>query len=117
MFKLQLYQIIVSLLALFMLGYAINQFRRAKKTKKELLIWFIFWGTLLYFALFPAQTKVFAKITGFQDNVNAIIFISLGILFFAVFKIVVALERIEQKLTKIIRREALKRREERVRDS
>ena len=51
-------------------------------------------------------------IIGIQNNVNAVVFVAFVILFFVVFKLVVIIETLEQRITSIVRAEALKDLEE-----
>ena len=106
--QISMYQIIVPGFAILMIFYALSSYFRRKKTIKEFIIWVLFWGLLSAFAIFPQTTNIFAKITGFRDNVNVILFISIGLLFFAVLKLVIAVENLEHKIVQLIRNEALK---------
>ena len=106
--NLHLYQIIVPLFSLVMIFYAFSLFKRGKKSIKELIIWGIFWGLFGFVALYPEVTNIVAQITGIQNNVNAVVFVSFVILFFVVFKMVIIIENIESRINSIVRKEALK---------
>jgi hypothetical protein len=102
------YQIVVPLLALLALGYAWNLFLRKKKTLWEALLWTLFWGGIGVLALFPSFLSFLALATGIKDQVNAVFVTSIGILFFLIFYLIIRIEEMEQRQTKLIRALALK---------
>jgi len=48
-----------------------------------------------------------ARILGFKSNINAIIFVALGMLFLFVFYLSSTIERLEAKITQLIRKQAI----------
>lgn len=106
--NLHLYQIIVPIFSLIMILYACSLFKRGKKTIKELIVWVLFWGMIGYVAFYPEVTNIVAQITGIQNNINAVVFVAFGILFFVVFKLVVIMESQDQRVTQLVRKEALR---------
>jgi len=106
--NISLYQIVVPIGSFFMMFYALSQFRRGKKTIKQFIIWCFFWLIISFFAAFPNATAIFAQVTGIKDNVNAIMFLGVGVLYFLVFKLFFMLEDISRKLTKVIRYQSKK---------
>lgn len=102
------YQIVVPLLSLVALTYAWNLVLRQKKTIWEALLWTLFWGGIAFIALEPDVLSYLSKATGIKDQVNAIFVTSIGILFFMVFYIVIRLEEINHRQTRLIRSLALR---------
>ncbi len=102
------YQIVVPLLALIAMAYAWNLVLRQKKTIWEAGLWTIFWGTIAAVALFPKLLGYLTLATGIKSQENAVVVTSLGILFFMVFYIVIRLEELEQRQTRMIRALALR---------
>lgn len=102
------YQIFVPLASICAVAYAWNLVMRQKKTVWEAILWTVFWGVISYIAIEPSSIDHFTKITGIQDRENAVMVTFLGILFFMVFYIVVRLEELEQRQTRLIRKVALK---------
>ncbi len=102
------YQIIVPLLSLLALFYAWNLVLRKKKTIWEAVLWTLFWGGIAFIALEPQVLGYLSALTGIKDQVNAIFVTSIGILFFLVFYIVVRLEEMDQRQTRLIREMALR---------
>jgi len=52
-----------------------------------------------------------AKILGFKSNINAIIFVALGFLFLIIFYLSSTIERLETKITNLIRKQAIESKE------
>lgn len=102
------YQIVVPLLALLALAYAWNLVLRQKKTVWEALLWTIFWGCIALIAFKPDILGYLSAVTGIKDQVNAIFVTSIGILFFMVFYLVIRLEELNHRQTRLIRALALR---------
>lgn len=106
------YQIIVPLLSLSAILYAWNLAVRKKKTLWEAILWTVFWGMIAAIALYPPLLGYLTAVTGIKSQVNAVLATSIGILFFLAFYIIVRLEELEQRQTRVIRQMALKGLEE-----
>ncbi len=102
------YQIIAPLVALIAILYAWNLVFRQKKTIWEATLWTLFWGAIVGIAIYPDVIDYLTVATGIQDRENAVLVTFLGILSFIVFYLVVRLEEMEQRLTRIVRMQALK---------
>ena len=102
------YQIVVPLLCAFVIAYAWHLVYRQKKTIWEGVLWTIFWGCVAYVSIFPNQVGFLSEITGIRRHENAIIVTAIGIQFFLMFYLVIRLEEVEYRVTKILREEALK---------
>lgn len=101
------YQIVVPLFSLTMVAYAWNLVLRQHKTIWEGALWTMFWGWVGYVSLFPGSLQYLSQITGIKRNETAAVVIAIGILFFIVFYLVIRIEAMQQRLTKIVRDEAL----------
>ena len=102
------YQIIVPVLSILAMVYAWNLVFRQKKTIWEAVLWTIFWGGIAWISLYPGMLSYLTAATGIKSQENAVIFTSIGILFFMVFYIVIRVEELEQRQTKMIRSMALR---------
>lgn len=102
------YQIIVPVLSIVAIVYAWNLVVRQKKTIWEAILWSLFWGLIALIALYPGTLSYLTAATGIKSQENAVIVTSLGILFFMVFYIVIRLEELEQRQTRMIRNIALR---------
>ena len=106
--ELTAYQIVTPLIAFVAITYAWNLVVRQKKTIWEALLWTVFWSAIAMIAIYPNSIDYLTAITGIADRENAVVVTFLGILFFVVFYLVIRLENLEQRQTRVIRKLALK---------
>lgn len=102
------YQIVVPIVALVAISYAWNLTIRQRKTIWEACLWSLFWGGLALIAIKPGFLTYLSAITGIKSQTNAVLVTLIGILFFIVFYMVIRLEELEQRLTRMIRAIALR---------
>lgn len=101
------YQIIVPAIALLLIAYAWSLVMRQRKTIWEGLLWTLFWGVIGYIAIFPAELRYVSELTGIKRNETAITVTAIGVLFFVVFYLVIRIEELSQRITKLVRDESL----------
>ncbi|PIR52881.1 hypothetical protein COU76_03840 [Candidatus Peregrinibacteria bacterium CG10_big_fil_rev_8_21_14_0_10_49_10] len=106
--ELTAYQIIAPLVSFVALAYAWSLVFRQKKTVWEAILWTLFWSAIAYIAIVPDSITYLTKVTGIKDRENAVVVTFLGVLFFIVFYLVMRLEELEQRQTRMIRKLALK---------
>jgi len=106
--QFELYQWIVPVIGLFFISRTVLQFLKKKRTASGAFIWTFFWVTIIILAIVPDGIggKI-ASILGFKDNVNAVIFVALGLLFIFIFYLSSVIERLETQLTELVRRLAI----------
>lgn len=102
------YKVVGPLVALFFIVYAWNHVLRGTKTIWEALFWTFFWGGITVLILFPSWIAILTAWTGIKGQANAVFAITIGILLFIVFHILVRLEKIQHRITEFVRHEALK---------
>lgn len=102
------YQIVVPILSIIAMVYAWNLVMRQKKTLWEALLWTLFWAGIAAVALYPKVLSYLTVVTGIKSQENAVVVTSIGILFFMVFYIIIRLEELEQRQTKMVRDVALR---------
>jgi len=73
-----------------------------------MMFWTIFWLAAGMITAFPGVTSYFAGLVGIGRGADLIIYVSLVVLFFAVFRLLVKVERLSREITLLTRREALK---------
>ena len=107
--SLALYQIIILVIAGFMLYQGItNYFKNQNgQTILKLAIRIIVWGGMAVVVAFPHITNSLATLIGIQDNVNAVILTGFLLVFMMIFKLLSAIERLEQQITTVTRNKAI----------
>lgn len=107
---IHLYQIIVVLISAVMIFTGVKNFIRGKsgQTFYKLMVRIIVWGGMSLIAIFPDFTNILARLVGLQGNINAVILSGFLLIFLMIFKLLSALERLEQNLSELTRKEAIK---------
>ena len=102
------YQIITPLAGFVAITYAWNLVLRQKKTLWEAILWTIFWGSIISIAIYPESLNYLSKFTGIKDRENAVLVTTIAVLLFIVFYLIIRIEDLEQRQTRVIRKLALK---------
>jgi len=92
---------------LFVLWRTFLRFRKEDITGREFLIWLIFWVLVTAATLVPRKTDVLAQWLGVGRGADLLVYLSIIVLFFVAFKIIVRLEKIDRDITKVVRNAAL----------
>ena len=90
-------------------GVAFLKLRQKRITLGEFLIWSALWTVLFVFAEFPTIPSYLAHMVGIGRGVDLVVYTSIFILFFIVFKIYVRMEDQNRKITELVRQIAIKR--------
>lgn len=115
--KIEIYQWLVPVISLFFIFRTLLQFFRRKRGHQSVIIWTVFWVTVTLLSLIPNSiSQNIAELLGFKNNVNAIIFLALGWLFILVFFLSATVERLELKLTELVRELAIRESQEKAHD-
>lgn len=102
---------IIILFVLFALSRLILQFKNSTISVLELMTWSIFWTIVIVVTLVPKITNYVANILGVGRGTDAVIYLALILLFYGIFRIGVKLENIESDITRLVRRESLKKKD------
>ncbi len=78
------------------------------QTIYKLLLRIIIWGGMSLIAMIPNILNILAKTLGIIDNINAVILTGFLLVFLMIFKLLSAIEKLEQQISEITRKEALK---------
>jgi hypothetical protein len=107
--KIQIYQIIVVGISAIMLFQGAKEFfkRESGQTFLKFGVRIIVWGGMGSVAVYPNSTEVVARLLGIEGNINAVIITGFLLVFLIIFKLLSAIEKIEQNISEITRREAL----------
>ncbi len=103
--EIRIFQILVPLAALLFIISFINRYTKSKASLKETIFSIILWLSIAIFSVFPDIISNFvAELFGFKSNINAIIFLSLGVLIYSQFRMYTLIKDQRQQLTKLTRR-------------
>lgn len=102
--------VLVTMSALFLVDGLLKFFKREERqTLFKLLSYLAIWGSILVLGLFPDASHAVSQLLGFGENLNTLIFLGFAVVFFAIFKLLNAVERLERNVSEIVRREALEK--------
>lgn len=101
-------QILFTVFALFAWSRAILRFRAKQMNQKELAFWSLLWLAMIIVVLIPGKTTYLANILGMGRGFDAMIFIGIIALFYAVYRLYIKSNETEQEITQIIRQMALR---------
>ena len=106
--QLEVYQWLVPLIAIYYIVRTFRQYKNGKYSPRNTLIWIAFWTCIMLLALLPDTIpNSIARALGFKDHINALIFVSLAVLFLMIFYLSAAVNRVENRMTELVRKLAL----------
>lgn len=106
---LQPYQIIILIIAIAMIYQGLSNFFKGKnhQTIIKVGVRLIVWGGMAAIAILPSLTNTLAELIGIEGNINAVILTGFILVFLIIFKLLSAIESLEQQMTMLIREDTL----------
>lgn len=101
-------QIMLLVFVLFAASRAVLQFRGGTIRFGALTFWLLIWAVALVAIFYPEETTRLAKILGIGRGVDVVVYASIAILFYLVFRLHVYLENIRTEISRLIREVAIK---------
>lgn len=98
------------LFALLFAGAIVLTWRRVRQQALRVIegiFWTILWGTGIALIWRPEVTNLLANFFGIGRGADLIIYVSVIVLFFFTFILVVTLDRLERQMTKLVQHQAL----------
>lgn len=107
--QIHFYQAVIVGIALFMIWQGGTQYFRQEggQTFFKFSIRLVVWGGMATIALFPTLSNDLAAFIGIEGNVNAVIMVGFILVFLMIFKLLSAIERVEDQITFLTRKETL----------
>ncbi|MBI4149877.1 DUF2304 family protein [Candidatus Woesearchaeota archaeon] len=102
--------IIVVLFVLFAWSRALLRYRDHAISLGEFIFWTFIWGAVIALTTFRTRLSFVADIAGLKRPVDVLIYFSIVLLFYLLFRLYVKMESVEQNMTKVIREIAHQRR-------
>jgi len=110
MYNFHLYQLVIVIISVFMILQGIRNYMKGKsgQTIYKVMLRIIVWGGMSFIAVFPYFTNTLAGIVGLEGNINAVILTGFILVFLMIFKLLSAIEKLEQNISELTRKESLK---------
>ena len=107
--KIHLYQIAVIIVSSLMIYQGLDRYFKKQKNQSflKLLIRLIVWGGMIAIVIYPKASMSLAKIIGIEGNINAIILVGFILIFLIIFKLINAIEHLEQQISILTRKDSL----------
>ena len=105
--KMSLTQILLIVFLLFALSRVTLQYKSGNLSLLSFLFWSFLFAAAVYLTAFPDQASRIAQLLGIGRGVDAVIYISIAVLFYLVFRLYVYLENVRQEITDLVRKLAL----------
>jgi hypothetical protein len=102
-----LFQILFILFILFAISSVIKRRRDGLLGPKGFVFWAGFWALAALAILWPNSTTVLANYLGIGRGADLILYVSLAIMFFALFRLHIKIESIGRDVTTVVREHAL----------
>lgn len=110
--QMEIYQWLVPLVGVLYITRTFLQFRRNRRSATSASIWIVFWLTISVLAIIPNPVSFkIAELLGFKSNINAVIFVALGMLFVFIFYLSSTVDKLERQLTYLVRNMAIEEEE------
>uniref|UniRef100_UPI004056A120 DUF2304 family protein n=1 Tax=Candidatus Electronema sp. TaxID=2698783 RepID=UPI004056A120 len=113
---MHLYQVVMVAISSVMLYLGIKEFanRETGQTLLKLSVRVTVWGGMTLIAIYPDSTLFIARVLGVVDNFNAVVMMGFLLVFMLIFKLLSAIEKVEQNISELTRKEALSEAHERI---
>ena len=96
-------QILGLLFVSFAGSRAVLRARDRKISLGELIFWLGVWGGLIFVVFFPDVLSSVANLVGIGRGIDVIIYTSIAVLFYMLFRLYVKLEDTERHVTRLVR--------------
>ena len=100
-------QLLLLAFALVALARVIHSYRQRRMPMADFLFWVLVWMGTGAIIIFPDATSFLAHLLGIGRGADLIIYASLLISFYIIFRLYLALIRLEQAITEVVRTIAL----------
>jgi len=105
---ISLTQIFLTLFLVFALSRVYLRYKDGTVTQFGLLFWLVVFGSALVVILYPNLTTNLAQALGIGRGADVIIYTSITLLFYLVFRLYVYMQDIKHDITEIVKKLALK---------
>ena len=105
-------QILIVAFVIFALSRTVVRFREGTLTSGWLILWSAVWVAVAVAAILPQTTSWFARLLGVGRGVDAVIYLSIIVLFYLVFRVFLRLQRLDHDITLVVRELGMRKKAE-----
>lgn len=96
-------QLLLLIFIIFAASRAVLQFRGGTIKFGSLIFWLIIWVLALISIFYPEETTKIARLAGIGRGVDIIVYVSIALLFYLVFRLHVYMENLRTQMSQLIR--------------
>jgi hypothetical protein len=100
-------QIIFGALVVFIIGKTIIGYRRGTVSWSFTMVWFVFWCSVLIVLFNQSLLVAAAQFFSIGRGVDVAVYLSIIVLFYCIYLLLVKVISLERKLTRLVRKQAL----------
>lgn len=104
-----LFKIFLIAFAVIVMVRIFKQYRAQKVGASWFYFWMLFWIAVIVVAFTPQTTDLVAQLVGVGRGADLIVYISLPIIFYAIFRLVVRQDLQNRELTELVRKIAVEK--------
>ncbi len=97
-------QFLIIVFALFAITRTVRQFKKGVVTRRWLLFWILFWIVAGVVAALPQSADALARVVGVGRGADVVIYLSLVVIFYLIFRLYVKIEQVESEITRLVRK-------------
>ncbi|HME87540.1 MAG TPA: DUF2304 family protein [Candidatus Nanoarchaeia archaeon] len=106
---MEIIQVLLIAFVLFALSRAYLRYKEGQIKTGEFAFWIIIWVTAIIAISVPRTVGVLSQTFGIGRPADLIVYVAVTLLFYLIFRMYVALDRVEEKITKVVREVAIQR--------
>lgn len=95
---------LIIVFALFAITRTLLQFKKGVVTRRWLLFWILFWVVAGTVAALPQTADAVARLVGVGRGADVVIYLSLVVIFYLIFRLYVKIEQVESEITRLVRK-------------
>ncbi len=103
-----LIQYLIIILILLIIYRVILKRRQGLLEARDFIFWLIFWIVVGFIVVLPEITSFLAQLVGVGRGADLVIYLSIVLIFYIIFQMMIRIEKIERNVTKIVREMAMK---------
>ncbi|OGH69552.1 MAG: hypothetical protein A3C90_00355 [Candidatus Magasanikbacteria bacterium RIFCSPHIGHO2_02_FULL_51_14] len=104
-----LFQSLFIIFALVAVGSVIRRSKDDMLGPKAMIFWILFWLAAIVVVLWPESASKIAEFFGIGRGADLVVYASLAIVFYLLFKLNVKLDSLNRDITKVVRKNALEK--------
>src|SRR3989338_934942 len=104
---INLFQILFACFFILAIAGVFRRYRAAELGKRGAWFWMLFWLVALVVVLWPNSTVLFAQKLGIGRGTDVVLYVSVALVFFLLFKLHIKIESIGRDVTRVVLEHAL----------